>query len=75
MEQKIKEIMADVLEVSIDEITEDASAHSIATWDSLRHLNLILALEKAYGIRFEDAEIPAMINYKMIVATVMAYQE
>jgi acyl carrier protein len=39
------------------EINEDSSADSIEQWDSLRHLNLVLALEEEFGISIPDEEV------------------
>ncbi len=75
MEQRLKKIMAEVFDVGVDEIKEDTSAHTLAAWDSLKHINLILALQKEFGIRLEDEEIPTMVNYQIIVSTIRAYVE
>jgi len=75
VEHKLKRIMADVFDVPVEEINEHSSAHTITAWDSLKHINLILALQKELGIRFEDEEIPTMINYHIILSTIRAYLE
>ena len=38
-------------------LTEDTTADDIGGWDSLAHINLIVALEQAFGVRFATAEI------------------
>ena len=38
-------------------ITADLSPAEVERWDSLAHLELILAIEKAYGIRFRTGQI------------------
>jgi len=69
-EQQIKEkiinVMSLVLEVPDTEINEESSTDSIEKWDSLRHLNLILALEEEFGITIPDEEVGNMVNYKII---------
>lgn len=75
MEQKIKNIMAEVFGVPLHEIKDDSSAYTIATWDSLKHIDLMLAFEKEFGIRFEDEEISTMVDYRMIVNTIKSYLE
>jgi acyl carrier protein len=44
---------------SDDEITltETSTAGDVDGWDSLMHLNVVIALEKRFGIRFTTAEI------------------
>jgi len=75
MEHRIRNIMAKVFEIPEVQIKEDASAHSIPTWDSLRHLDLVLALESEFRIKIEDEEIPTLINYPIIVSTIKAHLE
>ena len=75
METKLKNIMAKVLGVPVSEIKEDSSAFTIPSWDSLKHIDLILALQKEFGIRFGDEEIPTLVNYQMILNTLKAYLE
>ena len=67
--------MAAVFGVSPGEISDDSSLHEIAAWDSIKHLNLVLALEEEFDIRFEEAEIPSLVNFKIIAATIKAYAE
>jgi acyl carrier protein len=39
------------------ELTETTTADDVEGWDSLMHLNLIIALEKRFAVRFSTAEI------------------
>jgi acyl carrier protein len=63
---KIKQIMSAVFEIPLESIDEDASSDNIENWDSLRHLNLILALEEEFGISIPDEEVGNLLNYKLI---------
>jgi acyl carrier protein len=38
-------------------LTETSSAGDVDGWDSLMHLNVVIALEKRFSIRFTTAEI------------------
>lgn len=75
MEDRIKNVMAAVFGISPEQISDDASPHDIKGWDSIKHMNLVLALEEEFGIQFEDAEIPSLVNFRIIAATVEAYAE
>jgi len=66
MESRIKQVMASALKVDISEISDNSSADSIETWDSLCHMNLILALEEEFKLEFEIDEISTMVSYKLI---------
>ena len=62
----VKLVMSAVLEVPLESITDDASSDNIENWDSLRHLNLILALEEEFGVIIPDEEVGNLVNYKLI---------
>jgi len=39
------------------QITATASSKTLEKWDSIAHMNLMLALEESFAIQFTDAEI------------------
>lgn len=63
---KILEVMSSVFEVELTSLNEESSIDSIENWDSLRHLNLILALEEEFNITIPDEEVGNLVNYKLI---------
>ena len=63
---KIKEVMSAVFEIDLESISEDSSVDTIENWDSLRHLNLILALEEEFEVSIPDEEVGNLVNYKLI---------
>src|SRR5438105_4556622 len=50
-------LVAGVLEVDAAEVSDVAGAEALPTWTSLRHLQLVVTLEEAYGISFTYQEI------------------
>jgi len=67
---RIKQVMSVVFEVPQERIGDDASTDNIDNWDSLRHLNLILALEEEFGVSIPDEEVGNLVNYKLIELTI-----
>jgi len=67
---KIKQVMSAVFEIPVESIADDASSDNIENWDSLRHLNLILALEEEFGVSIPDEEVGNLVNYKLIEITI-----
>ncbi|MBI4122979.1 MAG: acyl carrier protein [Parcubacteria group bacterium] len=65
-EERIKSIMADSLEVDRTLIKDNASIYTIAQWDSLQHLRLVMALQEEFGMRFGDREIPDLVSFAAI---------
>lgn len=74
MEDRIKRVMSKVLGVEVDEIGDDSSPDTIDNWDSLRHMNLILALEQEFGVTIGDEEVSTLISYPLIVLVVRELQ-
>lgn len=70
MEERIYSIVSRVLKVPVKSINDSSSPDTIETWDSLQHLNLILALEEEYGLQFSVDQISAMQSAGSIVAIV-----
>jgi acyl carrier protein len=73
IENKIKKIMSSLFSISTNEITNKTSFNSVKKWDSIKHLEFIIALEKEFQIKFDADEIPTLINFQIIHSTVLAY--
>jgi acyl carrier protein len=65
--EKIKEVMAAVLDVDAFTIDDDASMDTIPTWDSVRHMNLVLALEDELGVSFPDEDAANATSFKLLM--------
>jgi acyl carrier protein len=59
-ESQVRQIIADVLNLSAAELTHETSPQSVDNWDSVQHLNIVLALEQQLGIQFDPEEIEKM---------------
>ncbi len=66
MEEKIKKVMASVFGVDVKAISNTASPDTIPNWDSLRHMNLILALEEEFNVEFTDEQTVEILSYPLI---------
>ena len=66
LEDRIKNIMSAVFEIPEGQIKNNSSPDTIESWDSLKHMNLIIALEEEFEIEFTDNEIFDMMNYTLI---------
>ena len=65
-EASLKQILATVLKVPVDSIDGDTNTDTVESWDSLNHMNLILALEDAYSVRIPDDEATRITSYPLI---------
>ncbi len=57
LREKLIIILQQVLDQEIDRLTNDMTATDFPDWDSLAHLNIVVAIEKAFSIRFAATEI------------------
>ena len=67
MENRIKKIMSNVFNINVDSINNESSPDNIENWDSLKHMNLIIALEEEFEIEFDDEEIVDSMNFALIL--------
>ena len=59
---KLKKVILDVLELDDFEMQDETTADQVPGWDSLNHINVILAVEKEYGLKFKGLEILKVKN-------------
>lgn len=66
MEQTLKDVMAVVLGVPAESIGEDTSMDTVKSWDSIKHMNLVLALEEEFGVAIPDEDAANITSYPLI---------
>ncbi len=52
IDNKVKEIIASTLGVTIEKIEDETAIGDLVEWDSLHHIQIIAAIEKEFGFRF-----------------------
>jgi acyl carrier protein len=67
---EVRGIAADIFEVDPRALDATSSPDQVEKWDSVQHLNLVLALEGKYGIAFEPEEMEQMKNLGEIATLV-----
>lgn len=66
MRNDIKLVMAKVFRMKIEEIPDSAAAGTLAPWTSLKHVELILHIEKKFGVRFDDELVGTLLTLEVI---------
>jgi acyl carrier protein len=54
---ELKRVILDKLGLEDWQIDDQTKAAEVPGWDSLSHANVILAVEKAFGVRFSNLEV------------------
>lgn len=62
IEEKVTEIFRDIFDNPELTITQTTNAKDIKAWDSLANINLIVAMEKEFKIKFNIQEIKQLKN-------------
>ena len=53
----LQEVFRDVFEDDALEFRDDLTAANVEQWDSIHHVDMIIAVEHALGVRFATAEV------------------
>ncbi len=59
---RVQEVFRDELELDELVLNEETTADDVEEWDSLSHIQLVVAIEKAFGIKFTSREILSWDN-------------
>lgn len=59
---RLYQVIGSVLQVDPDTLGEESNAENTKNWDSLRHIEVIFAVESAFHVRFDMAEIVGLRN-------------
>lgn len=66
MEEKLKSVFTSIFGISAKDITDETSMQTLSSWDSLKHMNLIVAIEDAFNIEFDEDEFVNMSSFGAI---------
>ncbi len=70
---KLLGIVAKVLEVQPGSINKDSSVDNIDAWDSLKHMNLVIAIEQEFGVSISEEDAMEMSSVELIAITLKEY--
>jgi acyl carrier protein len=68
--EKLTGIFRDVLDNEDINLNPQTTANDIGEWDSLNHIQLVVAIEKSYKIKFTASEIQNWNNVGEMVASI-----
>ena len=65
--ERVYKIISLVFNVPIENINDESSSDDIETWDSLKHMNMVLALEEEFNVQFGEEQVLEMLNVGLII--------
>ena len=68
MNNKLAELLAEVFGLRVPEIQPDLNRCEVGTWDSLKQMDLVVSLEREYGIALDIPDILRMTSVAEIMA-------
>jgi len=69
---QLQEVMRDVFSDSSIEIFDEMTAADVTGWDSLNHINLVIAVERSFGVRLTTKDVAALRNVGGMLALLRA---
>lgn len=65
--EQLRGVVAATLKVPPEKITETTKSEELAAWDSLGHVNLMMALEQTYGVYLDVEDFPKLTSVPAIL--------
>lgn len=69
--EKLNEVFRDVFDDETIVVNDTTTADDIEDWDSLEHINLIVAIEDCFGMKFNMGEVTSMKNVGEMVDIIL----
>ena len=60
MGKNLEELLAELLQIPVTKVTADLTMKDLDVWDSLKHMEVIAALEQQFELQFSFDEIVTM---------------
>lgn len=70
--EQLNEVFRDVFDDEDITVNDATTAEDIEDWDSLEHINLIVAVEKNFNIKFSMGEVNKFKNVGEMVDAIIA---
>jgi acyl carrier protein len=67
---RVNAIVGDVLAIDNLSLEPSTTARDVEGWDSLTHVQIIVAIEKAFNIRFRTGEMAGIANVGELVSRI-----
>lgn len=73
--EALNEVFQEVFDDDSITVNPETTAEDIEDWDSLEHINLVVAIENRFGIKFNMNEVTSMKNVGEMVDIIIERQK
>ncbi|MCR5774325.1 MAG: acyl carrier protein [Lachnospiraceae bacterium] len=70
--EKVRQIFRDNFDDDELVIVDETNSSDIEDWDSIEHINLVIAMEKAFGLKFNIKEVGKLANVGEMVDLILS---
>ena len=68
MQDRVIRVLGMTMNVPVERLDENSSPDNVESWDSMRHMNLVLALEEEFNVKFSDEQMLSLEDVRSIVS-------
>lgn len=65
--EQLQEAIADTLNIEASDVSQSSNADNLPAWDSLGHVNLMVALEETFDIELDVEDFPKLTSVQAIL--------
>lgn len=66
LQEKVRTVLAEVLNVGLDEITPETAFGDLPQWDSMGHMEVMIVLEENFGVDINADTISGLVSVPAI---------
>ena len=68
--ERVRSIAADIFTLDLAAVPRSASRDTVSAWDSVAHVNLVLAVEQQFDVQFLPEEMLEMLSIELVAMLV-----
>jgi acyl carrier protein len=69
----VEEVVSEVFGVEHGSVDESSSPETVKGWDSMGHVNLLVALEENFNVSIDIGDVIEMVNVRKIRQVLLEY--
>ncbi|MAL78748.1 MAG: hypothetical protein CMN55_06480 [Sneathiella sp.] len=66
MNEKLVSVLAEVFNLQPDQIVPELTKENVGSWDSLKQMDLVISLERQYGVTLQVEDIIQLVSVAKI---------